>query len=730
MPSPDKTRQDRELEEFRSLMEVPSTFEEGFNWTSLLGAVFIALLMVPGVIYMGLLAGEMNIGPAAQWVTVILFIEVARRAHKNLRRSEIFVLFFMAGAAMNMPFTGLLWNQFYARSDAAAAFGIARDLPVWFAPASESAYELRSFFHRDWLPVIGLVVFGSFFSQLSNLVLGYGLFRMASDVERLPFPLAPIGAQGILALAEDIEARDADTKETWRWRVFAIGGALGLSFGAVYLLLPTVTGALTGTPIQILPIPFVDWTDKTSRALPAVATGLSFDLGHLLTGMVLPFFAMVGSFIGLLVTVVLNPILHHVQVLDSWQAGDLTVTTLFKNNVDFYLSFGIGVSLAIAIAGFWQVFRALRRRKARAALRKVAPGETPPEPGAAVRRLLVRVVMAVGAMLLIILLVRRFEPWIGYVLVLAVSGVAMARAWRARRRDGEGPGIEHTVPKGRGDIPVYVILGCFVVVTLTYITMCGWLIGWHRGVMAVLFILGFIYTPLISYVTARLEGIAGQVVEIPMIREASLIFSGYQGVAVWFLPMPVANYGQMTVFYRQCELTGTRFPSIWKTQIVLYPIILVSSILFANFIWGLAEVPSAVYPFAQVMWELEANNRSIMYSATLGDYSLFEEAFNWGYLGLGTGFGLALFAAMSAVGAPVFLVYGVVRGLGQTMPHAIIPQFIGALIGRYYFQRRLGLKWRQYVPVVAAGFACGTGLITTIGVGITFLGKSVIQLPF
>jgi len=82
------------------------------------------------------------------------------------------------------------------------------------------------------------------------------------------------------------------------------------------------------------------------------------------------------------------------------------------------------------------------------------------------------------------------------------------------------------------------------------------------------------------------------------------------------------------------------------------------------------------------------------------------------------------------VGAPVMLTYGVVRGLGQSMPHAIIPQFIGALIGRYYFQKRLGLKWRQYIPVVAAGFACGMGLITTVGVGITFLNKAVISLPY
>ncbi|MBC7980149.1 MAG: OPT/YSL family transporter [Armatimonadetes bacterium] len=659
-------RVDKEVEEFRNLMQVPSNFEDGFNWLSLLGAIFIAMIMIPGSIYMGLLAGEANIGPAAQWVTVILFLEVARRAQRTLKKPEIFVLFFMAGSAMQLPFSGLLWHQYYVQSDAASAFGIAEHLPVWFAPLADSeSYSLRSFFHVDWLPVIGLVVFSTFFGQLSNVVLGYGLFRLTSDIEKLPFPMAPIGAQGILALAEDIDEKSGPAKErSWRWRVFSIGGALGLFFGAIYLGLPTLTGMITGNPIMIFPIPFVDLTDKTQGILPAVATGITWDLGNVIIGMVLPYYAMVGSFIGLLITFLLNPVLYKYQILNSWLPGDGLITTTFKNNVDFYFSFSIGVSMAIAIAGFWEVYRGLRKRS-------IKVGQT--------------------------------ESVIG----------------------------QASIPAGRGDIRPWIIIACYFFVTATYITVSGFLIDWHPGVMVALLFFGFVYTPLISYVTARLEGIAGQVVEIPMVREASLILSGYTGgVKVWFLPLPIANYGMMTVQYRQCELTGTKFASMWKTKLVLYPIILASSILFASFIWSLAEVPSAVYPYAQKMWELEAMNRSIIYSSTLGEYSLFEEAFRWKYVGAGAGFGVLLFGVLNTAGAPIFLTYGVVRGLGQSLPQMIIPQMLGALLGRYYFQRKLGLQWRQYVPVVAAGFSCGMGLITVACVGITFLSKAVIQLPF
>ncbi|NLF61492.1 MAG: peptide transporter, partial [Lentisphaerae bacterium] len=148
------------------------------------------------------------------------------------------------------------------------------------------------------------------------------------------------------------------------------------------------------------------------------------------------------------------------------------------------------------------------------------------------------------------------------------------------------------------------------------------------------------------------------------------------------------------------------------------------------FIWGLDRIPSVAYPYAQRMWELNAANSCIMYSSTMGEFSMFEQAFNVVYLGFGAVAGVVLFGGMQLLGAPIMLTYGVVRGLGQSLPHSILPQFLGALIGHFYFKKRLKLKWRQYIPVVAAGFSCGMGLITTVGVGVTFLSKAVIKLPF
>ena len=661
-------RYDKELEQFRSLMEVPSTFEDGFSWTSLIGALFIALLMVPGALYMRLLAG-IGVGPAAQWVTVILFIEVARRAHTRLSRPEIFVLFYMAGAAMGLPMQGLLWRQFFVQSNAAIGQGVAEHMPYWYAPPDPEVLAQRSFFNPAWYPAVALVAFHTIMGRINATFLSYGLFRMASDIEKLPFPMAPVGAQGIMALAEQQteESREGRTREgNWRWRVFSIGGVLGLSFGAIYMALPAVSNALFDEPITILPIPFVDWTPKTAGFLKAVATGLSLNVGQFIFGMVLPFFAMLGSFIGLVLMTIANPILYDSGILRSWRTTDDTVQTLFKNNVDFYFSFSIGIALAIAIVGFWQIFRSLKKRR------------------------------------------------------------ADAQKKSAVRRETEGFGV----PEGRGDIKPFWTIVVYTLTTMCYIVISGFLIDWHPGVMIALFFFGFLYTPIISYVTARLEGMAGQTVQIPMVREAAFILSGYSGVKVWFLPVPIADYGRRTVFYRQAELTGTRFWSVWKADLLLVPIILISSMVFAQFIWTLNPVPGPEYPYAQRMWELKAANQCIIYTSTLGRFSTFQRAFRWEYLAAGAGFGMVMFTVLWLIHLPVMLVYGLVRGLNQTLPHVVLPQFLGALLGRFYFERRMGLKWRQYIPVVAAGFSCGMGLVTVLGVGVNFLAKAVIKIPF
>lgn len=654
--------QDKELEDFRRLLEVPDTFEEGYNISSLIGTLFVAAVMVPGALYMELVAGT-GIGGAAQWVTVLLFVEVAKRANAKLSRAQLFILFYMSGMIMGRSVYGTpLYTQFLVRSDAAISTGVAAGIPTWVAPANLDELP-RTFLSKAWLPFLGLFLFREIMSRIDTAVLGYGLFRLTSDIERLPFPMVPVGAQGILAMAEQVEGSVKTAGSNVRWRMFCVGSGIGMIFGLIYMGLPTITGSFFDSPLMVFKIPFADFTAYTEDFLPAVATGMSFDMGNLILGMTLPYFSMLGSFIGLIFTFVMNPILHANGMMPTWKQGDDTVTTLFANNVDFYFSFQIGVSLAIAIYG----------------------------------------------------------------IVVAVMTVRRNRGTAAGQQSMEE--IERR-SKLRGHVPGKWVCVSYIVTCSSYILLSGWLIDWHPGVMAVLFFFGFLYTPLISYVTARLEGLAGQVIEIPFITELAFIMSGYTGVKIWFMPIPKSNYGIQVVNYKQAELLGCKFGSIWKAQFFLFPVIIISTILFSSFIWSLAEIPSAVYPFTMEIWDLNAKNACLLYSSTLGEYSQFSEALGFWRFFSGLGSAAVVMSILGWFGAPTMLFFGVVRGLGQTAPHTVVPNFIGAIIGKYYFERKFGREWRKMIPVVSSGFFVGTGLISMLSVGIVFLSKAISTVSY
>jgi hypothetical protein len=664
-------REDKEFREFRELVVRPDTFEEGFGWRTVVMALFVGFVMTPGQIYMSLVAG-MEMGSAAQWVTVILYVEVARRAMKTLKRPEIFVLFYMSGAVLSsgMGTGNLLWQQFLVQSEEMRKMGVAEQIPAWFAPSDPAVLGARNFFDKAWLMPVGLMVLTLFITRLDHFGLGYIMFRLTSDVEELPFPMAPVQAMGMTALADASERKD-----TWRWRTFSIGGVAGAVFGFIYLGIPNITGAFFSESISVIPLPFKDLTPYTQNILPAMPMMLSLDLSFVVLGMVLPFWAMVGSFIGLLLAIVGNPLLYRAGVLKGWQPGLGGIATIQSNTMDFYLSFGLGLSLAVAVIGFVHVFLSARRK-----------GREMTEAG---------------------------KP---------------AIVWGKLFRP----------PAGRGDISLWVAIGIYVFSTSLYVALSYWLVNYvtppanhTRFPLWLLLFYGFVYTPVISYVSTRMEGIVGQQVAIPYVREATFILSGYKGAAIWFAPIPLQDYAQQAQFFKTTELTGTKFTSLIKSEMLIFPILAVGALLFSQFIWSLDHVPSQMFPYANQFWELRAYQQGLIYSSTLpGETaSPFLRAFQPALVAAGFVIAVGVYSVLAYFGLPIFLVYGVVRGLDQSVPHAIVPMFVGALLGRFIFRRRFGENWPKLRIVFAAGFSAGMGLVAMLSLGLVFMNKSASRLP-
>ena len=660
---------DAELNRYRDLMKPPEHFEDGFNARAAVGAAFVGFFMLPASMYLNLFAGVSGVGAAAQWVTVILFAEVARRSLRELRVQEVYVLFFMSGMAMSAPFEGLLWNQFLVQSEPMRAMGIAQEIPSWWAPSAESIrLHGRSFLNTAWMTPILLVSLTIVLGKLDSYGLGYVLYRITNDIEKLPFPMAPLGAAGITALTDS-----KGSKEPWRWRCFSIGGVIGMVFGLIYVGIPAITGQILSKKIELLPIPWVDFTDRASGWFPATPFNLSFNLSALFFGMVIPFWAVVGSAIGTLSVFIINPLLYKWGILSTWTPQMKVVETIYCNTTDFYLSFGVGQTIAIVLISIAQI---------------VAP-------------------------------------------ILAYRKLSKAGAVQDKSQAAAEPSAWQrliTNDPRRGDFSIFAALGIYVFTSTFWIVLSCWLVEGFPWQFFVFY--ATVYTPLISYASAKLEGIAGQAVGIPLVREATFILSGYHGVKIWFAPAPIPNYGEATVNFRIMELTGTKLKSIIKATMVVLPIVIVSSLIFSHLLWSMAEIPSSAYPYAQKMWDLNAKRTALTFSATMGGTSPFLEAWKWPHFLSGLGVGVGSFALLSFFGLPTLLVFGVVRGLGQNGPETTLLEMSGALLGRYYFQRKFGDMWYRYAPVLAAGFACGLGLIAMVSVAVTILIQMMSPLVY
>jgi len=375
-----------------------------------------------------------------------------------------------------------------------------------------------------------------------------------------------------------------------------------------------------------------------------------------------------------------NPMLHSLGLLHTWQVGMDTVNATYSNGIDFWMSFTIGSGLGIALVCIVSMLRSIQAQR--------------------------------------------------------------------RKRGEEGEIERRTVDmwapprKGRGDYPLWIAAGAYCFTALVLITLCYILIPYAPGLLIFLFIFAFLYSPFISYVNARLLGMAGQQVDIPFVKEGAFFLSGAKGIEIWLAPVPVENYGYMAQSFRVNELTGVRFWSLIKTELVAMPVLFVLSLVFWSFIWRSDPIPSNVFPAAQVNWELSVKNSVLLFSSTyvapgedpneksVMDSELMRKAIHPNAIIAGFASCVSIYALLAVLGLPVMLVYGMIRGIGA-LPHYMILEIVGALLGRYHFQRKYGgTNFLQNAPALLAGYFTGVGLISMITIAIKLIKPAISADPF
>jgi hypothetical protein len=661
-------------EDVRALSEIaasdgqPVQFEDGFTPRTIMGALFVTFVMLPGGLYLALVAGQ-GLGPAAEWVTIILFSEIARRSFAPLKRQEIYLIYLMAAQLTGMggnglaggPFGGFIWNAYFAGSAPAKAFGLAKDIPHWVVPPENSpAIQNRTFLDPAWALPIGLMVIGSVLGWMNSFGLGYILFRITSDVERLPFPMAPVAAGGATALAEA-----GSKEESWRWRVFSIGAMVGIIFGFFYLTVPVFTGVVLLAPVQLIPIPFLDLAQNTEHFLPGASIGIDFNLANVLAGFVIPYPVVVGGAIATILSQFLvAPILQTHGYFPQWHPGMTSIYTSTVTSLDFWMSLGIGTSVAIGVIGIASTIKSVSESRRQAA---------------------------------------------------------------SRNRDVERRGLGEP-PPGRGDVPIALAVGLWFVSTCGYVAITHWLVP--NFPLWIILGFSFLYSPLVSYVSARLIGLTTRGIAFPMIKEATIIKSGYKGLDIWYADLGMRDYGGYAQWLREVELTGTKITSLIKMQLFMIPLVLVSSFIFWAFFWHTNVIPSAQFPYVQQYWPRDATMQAVWQTANRGANSPFMQAIKPNVIYAGGALAFLLYGATVALKIPVLYYYGFVGGIGG-MPTGSFGQLFGALMGRYYFSKRLGAEnWNKYTPVLLAGFSCGMGLVGLAGIALALIVKVTNFLPF
>lgn len=645
--------------------------ECGFTWRSVLGALFIAFVMLPGVIFMGLMIGY-DIGTAADWVVIILFVELARRSFIQLRKQELYILRYTVGQLSHIAgsvalgggiFAWFVFNRYLRNSEDFRNFGIAHQVPDWFAPFGDASFT-QGFLDRVWWPALIVTLLSMLLSKLTTLSLGFLAYKVTVDVERLPFPLAPIHAEGAIALAETSQDQH---KKGYRRYCFSIGTMLGAAFGLFYVAIPTISQAFLGQPIQLIPIPFLDLTQDLENFIPGGTIGICLNLGLLMTGFVMPWRISVGMFATTMVfQLILNPIFQRMGWLPHWSPGKDAIQTHVATSLDIYLSVGIGTAFAIFLVGIWGMVKSLIKYR-----KQKTDGS---------------------------------------------SVVDIRRLWQTN--------------KDRSEPPAWAAFLVWVISSIGFVALSDYLI--NHGIPAeerfpfwVLVAFAFVWTPINTYINARMIGIAGQHAGVPFLTEAAIFASGYKHVNIWFAPMPLQNFGGMADFLRVCELTRTKFTSILKVELLIFPLMLVASYIYWTYVTSLGPIPSDSYPFVQKFWPMFAQMKALWAAAMQEGQSLLIESIKIDVIVgslLGT---LALFVGFGYAGISTQYIYG---GLGAMngYPHTVVMIFLGACLGRFVFAKKFGQeRWQNFAPILAVGFGAGMGLIGMFAIAINFLWVSV-----
>ena len=328
--------------------------KSGFSFVSGLAVIYAIFVFTPAILYLRLMMGTGGI--PVSWFTVILFVELGRILGYRITKQEATMIFILSSAELFIPL-GMVYRGYFRTSDIVALFGIADEIPTWWAPdPSTGVYELRTFFHPAW--TTPFLVYFSELIAVSLAVWGLGFFarRLFIIEENLPFPIQQVSARAMITLTEERSKENIS--------LLFLTATLSFAYGFVAFALPFIVQAYANVKLTLIPLPWIDLSKNLEFLLPGALIGVSTDLGAIAGAFVLPIPTIIGIIVGSFAVYFVGnwlSVIYDLSIERWWYPGMSMQLALQRCILYFWGAILMGFGMAGGLVP--AIIRLLRRRR-------------------------------------------------------------------------------------------------------------------------------------------------------------------------------------------------------------------------------------------------------------------------------------------------------------------------------------------------------------------------------
>ena len=525
-------------------------WKSGLTWRVVLAILYGAIVLMPVRIW-----GELMIGTVGNltWTVVILFYWLSLIYGSPLTKQEILVMLAATGTAIyagtGLSFHSMFYRIWFTNSPIIKLYGIEKFLPYWWIPENEliRTQVLRTFVHPSWVPIITYSLVFWILNLVIGLTLGFFFYHLFVEVERLPFPLARVHVEVLTELEE---------REPLRMRLFVLFALLGFIYSFIAYGIPTISQALVGRAVILIPYPWYDMTESFRESLPGAMIGIDTNLMSYLMGLILPYEVVVCTFIGSFISSVIgNPLVvwYYPELLPKEIVGFKGLKLediMFWSNLYIWIMVSIGMGFAVFVD-------------------QLVSG----------RKGLIRAIKALTKL-------SKEARKLGYLPLHVIFGVYLTATitWLLL--------LEFAIIPGFPLLPIFLLIVVwpfmFGLISIRTYAETGY----------------FLEVPHLNALVLI------QTMEIYKIPVYSKL-----GIWPWFAPLGVDYGGGWVGTLFVCRGVKCTFSSYMKAVfLVATPIAIILNLLYSEYLWKMTPIPSPMFRHAQIYWPIRAARSVLWYT--------------------------------------------------------------------------------------------------------------------